>query len=83
MADAPKTRLRTATAAIALAALPVLYVLSTGPVIYCELRGWLPPGAADAVCGPVERLAPKALADRLWSYTGWWAQRAYEHGAPL
>jgi hypothetical protein len=54
MADQQRSAAPVAIAVLAILSLPVLYVLSTGPVVLLMERGYINPEWVDAVYYPIE-----------------------------
>ena len=67
------------TALVILLILPVLYVLSCGPVAYLMQRDILSGEAAESYCVPMHaiRTSNATLECAIDSYWGWWLDLAF------
>ena len=72
MFDMGKLTVRIAAIVAVVLVLPVLYVLSTGPVVYLCDQGILSPAVFHAWCGPLARAVNPTALDWLVTYWSWW-----------
>ena len=61
-------------------ALPLLYVVSSGPASYCLGREWMPLGLYSAMYGPLSHAVNDTLLSRPYvRYTRWFWDTALHH----
>ena len=78
MTEAKSSRsLRLLVAAVLL--LPVLYILSDGPAMYCVERKWIEFDTFMAIWGPLPEVLGVRAVD---TYESWWCEIAWRHGGP-